>query len=240
MGRVKEAITLFLAFCLPILLIGTEWLVSVLSYCLWWSLLVLEGKLMCKGTWKSPLLPLMSAQDKVQACPKLLQVEIAVQALGPGILQIHWDGFHRKCSVCLRRPLVIGCQGGSFKKKKNAVAKQGLCSLTVSLIGVRRKRSSLLPVVQRIILIFLKTPFWDRPVRKHLLFPFCSIQKHYFQITVTWKRMCLHSTTECLWQNIAEGNIVWRKMPHKFHPISWPIQKRWFCSDTDQKPAVIM
>lgn len=74
----------------------------------------------------------------------------------------------------------------------------------------------------QIILIFLKIPFYERPVRKCLFFLFCSIQRHYFQITVTWKSMYLQGITECLWQNIAGGNVIWRKMPHKFHPISWP------------------
>lgn len=49
---------------------------------------------MCKGTWKSPLRPTTSAQDKAQICRELLKVEIAGQPLGPGILQIDWDVFH--------------------------------------------------------------------------------------------------------------------------------------------------
>lgn len=50
---------------------------------------------MCKGTWKSPLLPtMMHIVDKGRVCRELLQVEIAGQPLGPGILQIDWDVFH--------------------------------------------------------------------------------------------------------------------------------------------------
>lgn len=33
-------------------------------------------------------------QDKGRVCRELLQVEIAGQPLGPGILQIDWDVFH--------------------------------------------------------------------------------------------------------------------------------------------------
>lgn len=110
--RSKKNITLFLACCLPIPLIGSRWLVSVLSCFLWW-LLMLKGKLMCKGTWKSPLLPTVCAQDKAQGLPRTVTSRNSRATLRA---RNSADWLEWKCSVCIRRPLVIGWQGGIFKK----------------------------------------------------------------------------------------------------------------------------
>lgn len=50
--------------------------------------------------------------------------------------------------------------------------------------------------------------------------------------------MHLQRAAECLWQSIAEGDVIWRMMPHKFHPISWPSQQRCFVQTllTEQLP----
>lgn len=72
---IKNPTTLFLAHCLIIPLLGSRWSVSQLCSCLWWSLLILGGKLRCKGTQKSSLLPTMSTQEEPQACPEQLPGE---------------------------------------------------------------------------------------------------------------------------------------------------------------------